>query len=102
MLAATTARRLPLALVGLALGAALLAACAPKAGKEDCEKLGDHMIQVVNRNADPASAALMKPVMDQLRQKEIDACTGKMTVDQVKCGLDARTGAEMEACLPKK
>jgi hypothetical protein len=101
MFAATAARRLTLALVGLTLGASLVA-CAPKAGKEECEKLGDHMIEVVNRNSDPASAALMKPVMDKLRQKEIDACTGKMTVDQVKCGIAAKTGAEMDACLPKK
>lgn len=103
MFAATTARRLPLALalVGLALGASLVA-CAPKAGKDECEKLGDHMIAVVNRNQDPSSAALMKPIMDKLRDKEIEACTGKMTVAQVKCGMDAKTGAEMDACLPKK
>jgi hypothetical protein len=102
MLAASSARRLPIALVGLVLGASLLAACAPKATQADCEKLGDHMIEVVNRNQDASSAALMKPIMDKLREKEIGACTGKMTVAEVKCGMDAKTGADMDKCLPKK
>ncbi|MEP7119805.1 MAG: hypothetical protein ABJE95_02800 [Byssovorax sp.] len=101
MLAAIPARRFAATLVALALGASLVAACAPRATRDDCEKLGDHLVEVLNRNQDAAGAALMKPILDKVREKEITACTGKMTVSQVKCGMEARTGAEMDRCVPR-
>ena len=98
MLAENPARAL---FVALTLGASLLAACAPEASQAACEKLGDHMVEVLNRNQDAAGAALMRPILDKMREKEITACTGKMTASQVKCGLEAKTGAEMDKCVSK-
>jgi hypothetical protein len=76
--------------------------CTPKATQEDCEKMADHIVKVLMRDMDEKSAALAKPMMDQVRAKEIAACVGKSSTAEVKCTMEGKTGAEIQKCRPEK
>jgi hypothetical protein len=102
MLIINAARSRHLAALLLVLGASALAACAPKATKEECEKLGDHVVEVLLRGYDAEGAKLAKPLMDKVRVKEIDACVGKMAASEVKCAMEGKTGAEIDKCTSSK
>jgi hypothetical protein len=92
------------ALLGLALATVTFggAACGSTPSKTDCEKLRDHLIDLeaaasgAEQKAD--SAAQKKKVSDALK---LDFCLEDLSVEQVKCGLKARSLDELATACDK-
>lgn len=82
----------------VAIGAVMVVACAPKANKDDCEKMVDKMIDVQLQGQSKEIAAMTKKMMQGDRDKLLNECVGKATKSEVECVLKAKTQADVEKC----
>ena len=83
------------------------AACGNSPSKGDCEKLRDHLVEL---EAAAAGGGAMppeqKPDLEQQKKKvresvSLDFCLKDMSIDQVECGLKARTLDELQKTCNK-
>jgi hypothetical protein len=97
------ARRVSAMAVGV-FAVAVGAACAPKATKEDCEKMANHMtdIGLEGQPADVAKAAREQLAADPKNKKEhedlVTSCTGQVPKTAVDCMIAAKTTADIDKC----
>lgn len=80
----------------------LLAACGKTPSKGDCEKLLEHLVELEAAAAGGgAMPADQKGELEQQKKKVresvgLDFCRKDMSVDQVECGLKARSLDELD------
>lgn len=85
----------------------LLAACGKSPSKGDCEKLLEHLVELEAAAAGGgAMPADQKGELDQQKKKVrdsigLDFCSKEMSVDQVECGLKARSLDELDKTCNK-
>ena len=85
----------------------LLAACGKSPSKGDCEKLIEHLVELEAAAAGGgAMPADQKGELDQQKKKVqssvgLDFCLKDMSVDQVECGLKARSLEELDKSCNK-
>jgi hypothetical protein len=94
---ARSARRISLLLALGAIGTQLVG-CDKKADKAACEKMADHDYAILDASTHMTEDPNGKKLFDELKQKTIDACVGKMTMSQIDCHMAAKTTAEMTKC----
>src|SRR5687768_12613835 len=95
---ARSARRVSLLLLALGAIGTQLVGCDKKADKAACEKMADHDYAILDASTHMTEDPNGKKLFDELKQKTIDACVGKMTMSQIDCHMAAKTTAEMTKC----
>jgi hypothetical protein len=83
------------------------AACGNKPSKGECEKLLEHLVELEAAAAGGAATPTdQKADLEQQKKKVresvgLDFCLEDMSVDQVECGLKARTLEDLEKTCNK-
>jgi hypothetical protein len=92
------------AMVVAVLALAAGVGCAPRATKEDCEKMADHMtdLGLEGQSADVQKAAREQMAADPKTKKEhedlVASCAGQVPKSAVDCMIAAKNTGDIDKC----